>query len=418
MSKVLGIVAEYNPFHNGHFYHIEKSKELTNCDYTVAIISGNFTQRGLPSIINKWEKTKMALSNNVDLVIELPTLYAISSAENFSDGAIKILNSLGIINYISFGSETDNISILGQLADILYNEPTKYKEYLNKESKKGLSFPAARENALINYIRDLKDISIEDLQYYKNVLSSPNNILGIEYLKALKKYNSKIEPISIQRFKSNYNSKELSDNIASSTAIRELIKNKDFDSIKKVLPKKCYENLINNFDNGDIIVDLKIFEKQIIYILRKMSIDEIKNLPDVSEGLEISIKNAANSCNNLETLISKVKSKRYVQSRIQRIFLYALLGITKDDMKNSKTVQPYIRVLGFNKNGEYLLSKIVKNNPDLKIITSAKKFIDNNKNNDLYKLINLDILATNLYSSECKTNFEANLDFKNGIIKL
>ena len=153
MSKVLGIVAEYNPFHNGHLYHIQKSKEITGSDYTIAIISGNFVQRGSASIVDKWSKAQIVLQNGVDLVIELPLLYSISSGENFADGAIKILNSLGIVDYLSFGAETDDIQFLSNLADILYNEPAEYRNLLSDELGKGASFPVARENAIVEYIK-------------------------------------------------------------------------------------------------------------------------------------------------------------------------------------------------------------------------------------------------------------------------
>ena len=423
MSKVLGIVAEYNPFHNGHLYHLQKSKELTGCDYSVAVISGNFTQRGSTSIIDKWSKTEMAILNGIDLVIELPTLYAISSAENFADGAIKILNSLGIIDYISFGAETDNIEVLENISDILYNEPDKYKKLLKKELKIGLSFPKARENAVINYLTSSEELKKSDnkldISNYENVLSSPNNILGIEYLKALKKYNSNIKVVSIPRKEVAYNSTNLSNNIASSTAIREFLKNNDLDNIKKVMPKNCYSILNKNIKEGNIITDLKVFEKEIIYNLRKISVEDISNLPDVNEGLEFLIKDASNSCNNLESLISLIKSKRYTSTRIQRILLYSLIGITKKDIEIAKNTQPYIRVLGFNSNGEKLLTKIAtKENFYLPIITSVKKFTDTNKNNDFNYILNKDILSTNIYALEHTNNFESNLDFKNKIIKL
>lgn len=408
MNKVLGIIAEYNPFHNGHLYHLENSKKLTKCKYTIAIISGNFTQRGSTSIIDKWEKTKMALLNGIDLVIELPILYSISSSENFADGAIKILNSLGIIDYISFGSEIGNIDILDKIANVLLLEPNEYKITLSQELKKGFSFPKARENALLKYFNDSNT--------YSNILSNPNNILGIEYLKALKKYQSTIEPISIPRFKSDYNSNNLSDNIASATAIRNLIKNKDFDSIKNLVPDKTYCILMNNLKNGHIIPDLDIFEKEIIYMLRKMSTNEIADLPDVSEGLEFSIKNSANVCNNIAELLNIIKSKRYTQTRLQRILLYTLLGITKKDIDVSKKTLPYIRILGFNENGKNLVSKIVKQNPKLQVITSVKRFVDNNHNNDLKQLLDKDIFATDVFTLGFENNSLTNLDFKNQII--
>ena len=247
MGKVLGIVAEYNPFHNGHLYHLEQSKKLTSSNYTVAVISGNFTQRGSTSLIDKWSRAEMALQSGVDLVIELPLLYAISSAENFADGAIKILDSMKIVDYVSFGSETSNVDVLSQIADILYNEPKEYKSILSNELQKGLSFPKARENALLMYFNDISK--------YANILSSPNNILGIEYIKSLKKHKSNIQPISIARFESGYNDITYSENIASATAIRNIVKNNGFDILKKLLPISNYKILMENIKIGHVIPD-------------------------------------------------------------------------------------------------------------------------------------------------------------------
>ena len=399
MDKVLGIVAEYNPFHNGHLYHLNKSKELTGANYTIAIISGNFTERGDTSLVDKWKKTKMALESGVDLVIELPVLYAISSAENFAEGAIKILNSLGIVDYISFGCESDNLENLDRIATVFNNEPKAFKKMLNDALSLGLSYPSARQNALSNFL----NISLDEL-------ALPNNILAIEYLKALKKFNSNIEPILIKRFESGYNDTSFSNNIASATAIRKLIKNKDYDILHNLLPKKSYSILMDSINADDIVVDLSCFEKEIIYTFRKMTTHEISKLPDVSEGLENNIKNAVNSCCNIFELLEKIKSKRYTLTRLQRILLYALLGITKNDIEISKRTTPYVRVLGFNENGKKLVSKIKKTNPNLQIITSVKKFVDMNIDEDLKNLFDKDILATNIYTLACN-NCVANLDF-------
>ena len=240
MGKVLGIVGEYNPFHNGHLYHLEESKKITGSTYTVAIMSGNFTQRGSTSLIDKWSKVEMAIQNGIDLVIELPVLYATSSAENFADGAVKILDSLKVVDYISFGSETSDIDALNKLADVLYKEPKKYKTLLSHELNKGISFPKARENALMMYLNDIRK--------YVNVLSSPNNILGIEYLKALKKYKSNIQPISIARYEAGYNDISYSGNIASATAIRNIVKNGGFDILRRLLPAPSYSILLENIN--------------------------------------------------------------------------------------------------------------------------------------------------------------------------
>ena len=409
MSKVLGIIAEYNPFHNGHLYHLEQSKKQTGSTYTVAIMSGNFTQRGSTSIIDKWSKAQGAIENGIDLVIELPVLYATSSAENFAEGSIKILDSLKVVDYISFGSENNNIDILNKFADILYQEPKEYKNLLSQELKKGLSYPKARENALMIYLNNPRG--------YQNILSSPNNILGIEYLKALKKYRSNIKPVSISRYGSNYNDIGYNENIASSTAIRNMIKNNSFEIIRKLVPNSSYSILVQNIQSGHVVPDLSIFEKEIIYNLRKMHISEIVELPDVSEGLEYSIKNAANSCSNLYDFFNIIKSKRYTQTRIQRILLYSLLGITKKDIAMSKRTQPYVRILGFNQRGQFLLSKIAKNNPRLQIITSVKKFVDTNSNKNLKSMLDKDIFATNVYTIGYEYDSWINLDYTKKLIK-
>ncbi len=408
MDKVLGIVAEYNPFHNGHLYQLNYSKKITNSKYSVAVISGNFTQRGSTSLIDKWSKAEIAIKNGIDLVIELPLLYSISSAENFADGAVKILNSLGIVDYISFGTESGDISSLKTISDILVSEPEKYKSFLTAELNMGLSFPKARENALSMYFHNSK--------VNANILSSPNNILGVEYLKALKKYNSSIIPLTLKRTSVDYNETTYKNDIASSTAIRNIVKNKKFDILSKVIPQGSFSLINENIKNGHIVPDLSVFEKEIIYNLRKMSIKDISNLPDVNEGLEYSIKKAVNSCNTIDELLSNIKSKRYTITRLQRILLYSLLEITKDDMDISKKITPYIRILGFNNNGKYLLSKIAKENPNLEIITSVKKFLDSSNNYYSKKLLKKDILATNIYTLGYAKNSNGNLDYTHKII--
>lgn len=409
-NKVLGIVAEYNPFHNGHMYHLSKAKEECGAKYTVCIMSGNFVQRGNSSILNKWKKAELALLNGIDLVIELPTIYSISSAEGFSLGAIKILKSLGIINYISFGTETEDFAALNNMASIVYEEPKQYKDLLNAELKRGLSFPKARENALMIYFNNN--------ERYANILNAPNNILAIEYLKSLKKLKSTIQPIPIKREKVYYNDNTIVDEFASATAIRAMIKDKQFSDIRKVVPIATYETLRKESELGNTIIDLSFYEKQIIYNLRKMSTSEIADLPDVSEGLENNIKNAANFTNNLEDLIKIIKSKRYTQSRIQRILICALLGITKKDVEMAKRVVPYVRVIGFNENGKELISKIKKSNPKLPIITSVKKFKDINTNKTYNRMLDIDIFATDVYTMACKNDNLANLDYTNNMIIL
>jgi len=411
MNRVLGIIAEYNPFHNGHLYHINESKKAVNADYTVALISGNFVQRGDTSLIDKWAKTEMALQNGVDLVIELPLIYSISSAENFAEGSIKIFNSLKLVNYISFGSELCDVNTLNEFANVLFYEPKEYVSLLNHELGKGLSYPKARENALLIYLNDIRK--------YANILSSPNNILAIEYLKALKKFKSPITPVSINRKKVDYNSTEIVDGFASATAIRNIVNTGDVWSLRQAMPKSSFDIMYDSLKLGKSVANISKFEREIIYNLRKMTIEEIADLPDVSEGLEHAIKNAANSCNNIEELLSLIKSKRYTTTRLKRILLYCLLGITKKDMLNSRKLNsPYIRVLGFNEKGKDLLTGCIHANPKLEVVTSVKKYLDTSNNKVLKGLLEKDIFATNVYTLAYKYHSTSNLDYTKKIIEI
>ena len=409
MSKVLGIIAEYNPFHNGHLLHLTKSKEETGAEYSICIMSGNFVQRGNTSIVNKWVKTEMALKSGIDLVLELPTVYAISSAENFAEGAIKLLNSLKIVDTVSFGSENSNIDILNRISGILYEEPKQYVEFLNEELKKGLSFPKARENAILLYLNDQK---------YSNILNQPNNTLAIEYLKALKKYKSHIMPIAIKREKAFYNSNCIVDEYASATAIRNMIVNNQFNDIRKVMPRLAYDLLMQEIENNQYVIDISKFEKEILYSIRRLSTADLKKFPEVNEGLENAIKNAANSCNTLAELINIIKTKRYTQTRIQRILLYILLNITKKDMYISRKTVPYARILGYSQKGKALISEIYKANPKIALITSVKNFFDSSNNKTYKHMLNKDVLATNIYTLAYKNNSVANLDYTKRIVTI
>ena len=387
-----------------------QSIEQTNSNYTVCVISGNFVQRGNTSIVDKWTKAEMALKGGADLVIELPTVYSVSSAENFAEGAVKLLNSLGIVDNISFGMEAKDISLLNNIATVLYQEPKEYVTILNHELSKGISFPKARENAVLMYLNDIKR--------YANVLASSNNILAIEYLKALKRLKSKLLPMGIKRQKVLYNDEFIVDDFASATAIRRMISRAQFDDIAKVMPRSSYILLAQEIRKGHFVIDLSKFQREILYRLRTMSIEEIKDIPDVSEGLENAIKNAADSCNSIIDLVNIVKSKRYTQTRIQRILIYTLLGITKKNMETSKKVTPYLRVLGFNNKGKELISEIMKKNPKANLVTSVKNFLDTTKNKNLKEMLLKDIEATNIYTLGYESDSWANLDYTNRIINV
>jgi len=408
VAGVLGIIAEYNPFHNGHLYHLEEAKQRSGCNYSICVMTGNFAQRGGTSLINKWTKTEMALAGGIDLVLELPTIYSVSSAENFAEGAVKVLNTTGIVTNLAFGMESNDLSSLNNIANVLYQEPREYVTMLNHELSRGNSFPKARESAIMLYLNDIKR--------YANILSGPNNILAIEYLKALKKTKSDMMPIGVQRKKVFYNEDKIVDDFASASAIRKLVQLQQFDDIRRVMPRECYMLLREEMKRGNLVFDLRKYETIILYNLRKMTIRDIANIPDVSEGLEYSIKEAAENCNTIRDFIDMVKTKRYTQTRIQRILVYALLGIDRKMMDLSRKVIPYLRVLGCNDKGKELLSEIVRRDPKTNLVTSVKKFLDDRPSRQIQQMLAIDLFASDTYTLGYEYESRANLDYTNPLI--
>lgn len=396
--KVLGLIVEYNPFHNGHLYHIEQSKKLTGADYTVCVMSGNFIQRGEPAMINKWARTKMALMSGVDLVIELPLVYAMSSAEFFAYGAVKILDSLGIVDCISFGSEIGTIHVLDQIAEILKNEPEEFKSRLKNELAKGVSFPAAREAALKGYFKDMN----LDGEGIEDVLGSSNNILGIEYLKALKSIRSSIEPYTIKRVSNAYNTKEITGSISSATAIRKHIFNVDesaeyLEKLEEVLPNASRRVLCEEFTEGRGPIFAQHFESMILAGVRRLSAEGLRELPYMNEGIEHRIKKAGDISGSFIELIEQISTKRYTKTRIQRTLFNLLTSITADEFNkfNRYGGPQYIKVLGFNLKGRQMLSLINKR-AALPVITKAADY-KRSCNRLLTRMLEIENFSTDMY---------------------
>lgn len=411
--RICGIIAEYNPFHNGHKYQIDKVREELKPDAIIAIMSGNFIQRGQPALFDKWTRTKMALLNGVDLVIELPIFYSVSSAEYFATGGIGILNSLRVVNDVCFGASTEDIDTLKRIANVLFLEPEGYKKLLHSDLKRGASFPIARSNALKNFLK--KEY---DAKYIADILLDSNNILAIEYLKALQYLNSDINAVSIKRKGASYNSLEIVDNIASATAIRDRILKNEMENISKLMPENCYSIIEQEIINGKLPISMNDFEKEILFSYRKYTLDEISSLNDVSEGLENTLKKCSNENYTLEEFVEAVKSKRYTKTRIQRLCMNALLDIKKLDVECYKHNLQYIRVLGFNKNGEKLLNRI-HNSANLPIVTNVPKFMKI-ANDAQKKMIEKDILATNIYTLgyQLPNYRKVNLDYTVPIVQV
>lgn len=388
MSSKLCIISEYNPFHFGHLYHLNESISQTDTDFKVAIISGNFVQRGEPSIINKWEKAKVALSAGFDLVLELPTLYAISSAENFASGSIKIADQIGS-NYISFGTESGDLEKLKKLSSLINKNEKEYITNVKGKIAEGFSYPKSQELVI-------------DKMFGNEFLGvcKPNNILGLEYLKSLNAISSNITPITVKR--------DLDK--SSSSDIRTLLRTSGFkiEDLKNSIPDFSYEVLAENIENGNAVLSLKAFEKEIIYILRTIDNEKLKNIPDIPENMLSNLKKIACSTNSLDELITALKNKSITQARIQRILLYILLGITKSDMELSKRITPYVRVLGMNENGKKILSDISK---DINVITSVKAFERTCDDSDLLRMLEIDKKATDIYTLAYVKDSVANLDY-------
>lgn len=395
--NLLGLVVEYNPFHNGHKYHLEKSKEITNATHTVAIMSGSFLQRGEPALFDKYTRAEMAVKNGVDLVIELPTLYACQSAEIFSHGAVATLNSLNCVNSLCFGSEEGNIDILQTISEILVKEPSDFKTTLKNFLDEGIVFPVARSKALYEYIKNnhLLELSEDKLQ---QVLNSSNNILGIEYIKSLIKLNSSIKPYTITRIASKYNSTDIESNICSATAIRNSLKdNTDLKLIENVVPLHTFNEINHKINtNFNPVFDYMFYDLLSSTIIR--DVDNLTKYFEVNEGIENKIYSNVFTSKNLEELINSTKSKRYTMTKIKRTLNNILLGINRDDVIKVKDLDrvPYIRILAFNNKGREIIKKI-KTSSDIEIITKFSK-ISHVDDPIFYTLIKYDLKSSNMYN--------------------
>ncbi|HIT87583.1 MAG TPA: nucleotidyltransferase [Candidatus Coprocola pullicola] len=384
--KILGIVAEYNPFHKGHAYQIQKAKELTKADAVIVVMSGNFVQRGEPALLDKWTRSHMALLNGADIVVELPVLYATASAEYFAHSAVKLFDDMGIVTDICFGSEIGSIEPLERIASLLLQEPPCFCSALKTELEKGVSYASARCTALAKIFPESQ-----------NILSHPNNILAIEYIKALKKLNSTILPHTICRKGADYHSTDISSStMASASAIRNALLEKNKNYIHHI-PKNCHSLFLDALEKGIAPIFLKDFTQAFHYSIRTKSADEIANIFEVTEGLENRIFKALNKYYEITDILSFVKTKRYSYTKIQRILLHILLNIQKDDVLffNHTGYIPYIRILGFRKESQSILG-LCKKYASIPILTNLKN-ADTILDARAKRMLNFDTKATDIY---------------------
>ncbi len=386
--KITGIVSEYNPFHNGHKFHIEKTRKETSSDFIIAIMSGNFVQRGEPAIFDKWTRTKCALLNGVDMVIEIPLYFATASAEFFSECAVRIMDSTGIIDTISFGSEAGKIEYIEKVADILYNEPEEFKNIIKEELSKGIVFPSARSKALEKITHIPKDI-----------LENPNNILGIEYLKSLKKIKSNIKASTIKREQAHYNSKTIESTIASATAIREYIKQNQIQKALYAVPENCKRIYSENLNLGKSPVFADDLSHFLNYKIIMSSPEYISEISDITEGLENRIYKAISENYTFSQMCDFIKSKRYTYTKIQRALLHTVLDIKKSDTEEfiDNGFSQYIRVLGFRREASIILKEMSKKSK-LPIITNIKN-ANSILNERGLKMLEKEIQSTDIYKA-------------------
>ena len=360
--KICAIICEYNPLHYVHLYHIQKAKELSGCDAVMCIQAGNFTQRVEPAITNKYVRARMALEAGADIVVQIPTAYCCSSAEIFALAGVKIANSFDDVTHLAFGCETENFELLKEIAKYFANEPKEYKEKLKKFLDLGDSLPVSRQKAIEELMKEDK-VEFSEITETLNILAKPNNILAIEYLKALIRTKSKIEPIFTTRSNSDYNSADLNGKDSSATAIRtKLLSKQKIRAIKKLVPSFTYKLLKDDIDEFGL-PDLNLYNDLCSYVVKTSLASDYKNVYDVSEGIENRFLESAKKFKDFNELLLDVKTKRYTYTRLKRIVLRLLLKIDKNIVSEIYKMDklPFIKVLAFNAEKKDCLSSVSAN---------------------------------------------------------
>ncbi len=398
--RVAGIIAEYNPFHNGHAIHIDKTREPNGgCEAThvVAVMSGSFVQRGEPAILTKFDRAKAALAGGVDLVVELPVPWCLSSAEGFAFGAISLLTSLGCVDVLSFGSEAGRIEPLQKAVAVM--ETPRFSSLLKYQLGLGISFAEAQQKALAEIAGTTA----------ASVLETPNNTLGIEYLKALQACSSSMELFTVQRQGSSHDSMTPIGNTASASYLRTLLSSDRLLNTLPYMPAGCAAVVSAAADEGRMPTSASALDRAVLSQLRRLSLDDLKTLPMMSEGLENRIYAAIRKASSLTELEESIKTKRYPLTRIRRLIWSAFLGITNE---LTEKTPPYIRVLAANERGKEILSAAKPTVPLLYRASQVAKLDEN-----CQRLWELETRATDLHALACPTPRPCGTDHTTGLIR-
>lgn len=427
--KIVGLIAEYNPFHNGHLYHIEEAKRITGADSAIVVMSGDYVQRGTPAIMPKRLRTEMALRCGAGAVFELPVCYATGSAEYFAMGAVSLMDRLGIVDSICFGSECDDLKAMQRTADILLEEPDDYRKILRRHLREGIPFPAARQKALEKYTGDSKTVQL---------LKDPNNILGIEYLKALKKLESSMTPYTILRRGAGYHDRELSGEFSSASAIRSLLAysgaslhmeqtggtfdNTPFstilDDLENQVPSSCLP-LLKDYHRVQYPIYQNDFSLLLKYKLLNKSPKSLTRYADVSEELANRICARLNDFFNFKQFSELLKTRELTRTRIDRALLHIMLGIKKKNVQEfiDGGFHFYARLLGVRKDHSQILSEISKKSslPLLSRLSADSSLTETGR-----RMLRHDILASNLYTSVVTDRYRTAFqnEYKQALIKI
>ncbi|QJW44373.1 nucleotidyltransferase [bacterium BFN5] len=388
--KIVGIIAEYNPFHNGHQWQISQARQLTGADYVICIMSGNFVQRGELAVFDKWKRAEMAVLGGADLVIELPVVFSVRSAQYFAAGGVRLLNALGIVSYLCFGTEHPDINILKQIAVAIHDPKTL--DNLHRNLQLGQTYAAALSNAI-------------HTSYHipSTILNEPNNILAVEYLRSISQYQATLIPVAVPRRESHYHDTMISGTFASATAVRKSLLCKENTSVQKAVPPSSYDIIeqVITTDRGP--ANAAKLENIILARLRTANLIDLEQLPDVSEGLHYKLQKSALNASSVQELLAMVKSKRYTNTRLQRILIHTLLGTSQSILNKFDQTGPlYARILAFNDRGRKTLKEISKNS-SLQIITKTTQFLNSVSRsttslNEMQQMLAYDTFATDIYA--------------------
>ena len=345
--KITAIICEYNPLTNGHAMHLKKAKEETGADTILCVMSGSFTQRGDAAIADKYMRAEQAIYAGADIVVELPTIYAISPADNFAYGAIKTISAFPDVHYISFGSECGDADLIMKLARLLVDEPEELSRYIRKHLDMGVAFPKARANAIKDYVD-----SHEECRGIETILESPNNILGVSYATAIIKAGLDIKLHTIKREGGDFDSSDISSPLPSSSAVRQAFARGDMVSVSNAVPESVMGMLSVIKPQRDALGDMTLFK------IKSISGYELEKYYDVTGGVHNRLKIAAQNASTVEEMLESAKTKAYTMARLKRICLYALFDITKEKYEECVKCPPYVQILALRSTRKDILSAL------------------------------------------------------------